>query len=145
MIAGAVRAAAQPALAQGAWRSFLPCAGIVMFVACWHRLVAAHATACRSCCRCWLLVWLADIGAYFSGKAFGKRKLAPAISPGKTWEGAIGGWLAVVIVAAAWPVLLACVSSRPCIRLWAHWRATAPLFALTLLVAFGVVGDLFES
>jgi phosphatidate cytidylyltransferase len=50
------------------------------------------------------VVWVADIAAYFSGKAFGRRKLAPTISPGKTWEGAAGAALAVLIcsVSASW-------------------------------------------
>lgn len=46
-----------------------------------------------------IIVWLADIGAYFAGRAFGRVKLAPSISPGKTWEGVLGGLIAVVVAA----------------------------------------------
>ena len=47
------------------------------------------------------IVWIADIGAYFAGRAFGRRKLAPAISPGKSWEGVAGGLVAVWLLAGA--------------------------------------------
>ena len=47
-----------------------------------------------------LIVWFADIGGYFVGKGFGRVKLAPAISPGKTWEGVLGGLSAVTVLAA---------------------------------------------
>lgn len=49
-----------------------------------------------------LIVWAADVGAYFSGKMFGRVKLAPNISPGKTWEGVFGGLLLVSLLSIAW-------------------------------------------
>ena len=90
------------------------------------------------------IVWIADIGAYFSGKAFGKRKLAPSISPGKSWEGAIGGWLAVLVLAGASTQVPALQDTFA-----AHVQAARgwPVLALvlTLMAAASVVGDLFES
>lgn len=90
------------------------------------------------------LVWIADIGAYFSGKAFGKHKLAPSISPGKSWEGAIGGWLAVLIISAvvnAIPIFQDTFATN--LRL--AWGWAGFFSVLTALVAISVVGDLFES
>ncbi len=92
----------------------------------------------------WLLlaamatVWLADIAAYFFGRAFGRHKLAPSISPGKTWEGAVGGLLAVWIygflVAAKFGALTDSL---------AGWIGLG--VELLALTAVSIVGDLFES
>jgi phosphatidate cytidylyltransferase len=49
-----------------------------------------------------LIVWVADMGAYFAGKQFGRVKLAPSISPGKTWEGVFGGLVMVAILTFVW-------------------------------------------
>src|SRR5207248_1947194 len=49
----------------------------------------------------WLVTVSVDTGAYFAGKSLGKHKLAPVLSPGKTWEGAIGGFLAALLIGAA--------------------------------------------
>ena len=79
-----------------------------------------------------LIVWLADIGAYFAGKAFGRVKLAPDISPGKTWEGVIGGLVAVVA--------LIVIES-----FWLNFPVSS-IIPLALAVAvISVVGDLTVS
>ena len=134
----------RPTLAHGAWRLFLFLAGIVVFVACWHALVAARVKGVPFVLSLLLVVWLADIGAYFAGKAFGRHKLAPAISPGKTWEGAVGGWLAVVIVASA-AIVLHAFEPTLYSALLERLGAVRTLVVLTVLVVFSVVGDLFES
>lgn len=88
-----------------------------------------------------MVVWVADIAAYFAGRAFGKRKLAPRVSPGKTWAGLGGGVLAVVawvFISAQWPDSF----GAELMQNWSWFGAT--LFAI-LLALFSVVGDLFES
>ncbi|WP_027814823.1 phosphatidate cytidylyltransferase [Paraburkholderia bannensis] len=144
LVAGPYVLARKPVLAAGAWRAFLLAAGFILFAACWHALVAARALGVSFVLSLLLVVWLADIGAYFSGKAFGKHKLAPAISPGKTWEGAVGGWAAVMVVSVAALVLQA---FEPTLysALAAQLGVGRALFVLTVLVAFSVIGDLFES
>jgi phosphatidate cytidylyltransferase len=80
-----------------------------------------------------ILTWSSDTFAYFSGKYFGKRKLAPVISPNKTWEGLMGGILATLIIAALAGYQL---NIMP---IWA-WLGLA-----LVVIVFGTVGDLFES
>lgn len=81
-----------------------------------------------------LLVWAADIGAYFAGTLLGRRRLAPAISPGKTWEGLIGGLLLTLFVGASAGYLLA--GMRPGVA----WVAL-----LAGVAIISVIGDLVES
>ena len=88
-----------------------------------------------------------DTFAYFSGRAFGRHKLAPSISPGKTWEGAISGFIGVFVLAACWLWADAQgMSSANSLyaRLWAFGPLLAVL-SLAFLVAMSVVGDLVES
>ncbi|WP_223543472.1 phosphatidate cytidylyltransferase [Pseudomonas sp. GL-B-12] len=82
-----------------------------------------------------VLVWGADIGAYFSGRAFGKRKLAPQVSPGKSWEGVYGG-LALSLVITTIVAL---------VRDWTVAELLKGLIGAALIVFVSVVGDLTES
>lgn len=84
-----------------------------------------------------LIVWIADIAAYFAGRQFGKRKLAPAISPNKSWEGVYGALAGVAIYGIA---LLAWSTGGQLSPWWAVFLA-----AFALLTAVSVLGDLFES
>ncbi|MDD5029523.1 MAG: phosphatidate cytidylyltransferase [Rhodoferax sp.] len=97
------------------------------------------------------LVWIADIGAYFAGRALGgkfcKRKLAASISPGKSWEGVWGGMLGVVALAFVWRYADAAAGrADPSIYTLLSARGVAfMVLACLFLCAMSVVGDLFES
>lgn len=87
------------------------------------------------------LTWIADTAAYFSGRAFGRHKLAPAVSPGKTWEGvygALAGTLAYAVLCA-----FAVPQLRDAIGGGLAW--VAYLVAAAALCGFSILGDLFES
>jgi phosphatidate cytidylyltransferase len=81
-------------------------------------------------------VWLADIAAYFTGRTFGKHKLAPTISPGKTWEGAMGAVLAVLAYGFMLSPKLPPVFSE---------NHSLLFVVLIFLTALSIIGDLFES
>lgn len=82
------------------------------------------------------VAWIADTAAYYAGTRWGRRKLAPAISPGKTWEGAAGG----LIGAAAYAMILSTIPAGAEATRMAQFTGAA-----ALLVVVGIVGDLFES
>ncbi|MCC7099728.1 MAG: phosphatidate cytidylyltransferase [Rubrivivax sp.] len=125
--------------------------GLLLLWAGWLALVQARGIGINFILSTLCLVWMADIAAYFGGRAFGRRKLAPSISPGKSWEGVWSGQLGVLLLAGGWLA----VESR-----WGAGRfdsaslfgallhALGPLLALLALLALAgmsVVGDLIES
>ena len=90
------------------------------------------------------LVWVADIAAYFAGRRFGRRKLAPSISPGKTWEGVSGALLGVLAYGIALDVY-AHARPGPLAPAFDHGGGALALLAMLALAALSVLGDLFES
>ena len=107
--------------------------GLAVLLPCWVGFNSLRASGAEWLLFVLLLVWLADTGAYFAGRSFGRRKLAPAVSPGKTWEGVAGGVLATLALAYA---------------LWLSLGLgeTLGLMLATVLVTLvSVLGDLFES
>ena len=127
-----------------AWRLWI---GLFLIACAWLALVQARLIGLGFLLSVLVLVWMADIAAYFGGKALGRRKLAPTISPGKTWEGALSGLLGVFLLAVGW--LWADAQgvgdhSSLYAQLWARGPALA-VPALLFLVVMSVVGDLVES
>ncbi len=135
-----------------AWRS-LPAVlrlfmGVVVMFSTWWALTLARSVGVNFLLSVMCIVWVSDVSAYFAGHRWGRHKLAPSISPGKTWEGVIGACVGVLLLAVLWMV----------IERQAGWEAPS-VFARALrdfgglglvtvvagLVALGVVGDLFES
>lgn len=86
-----------------------------------------------------LLIWSADIGAYFVGKKLGKTKLAPEVSPGKSWEGALGGTVFTVI--AIFPVMWFGLD----LSAWVVLDYVLYVLFCVLVVAWSIIGDLVES
>lgn len=116
--------------------------GVIAIVAVWFSLIALFLGF-----GWWFLlslmamVWFADIGAYFTGKALGRHKLAPRVSPGKTWEGAVGG----VAAATLW-VLLSTLWEGSFGDVLADRYPIAVVGVIAIaLAALSIVGDLFES
>ncbi len=86
------------------------------------------------------LIWIADTSAYLAGRAFGRRRLAPSISPGKTWEGVAGAAAGCIIYAIIWSLFDPELRARVQGVIWVPYLA-----GVLLLCALSVVGDLFES
>ena len=126
------------------WRVGYACLALLLPAACWFALVAAYRQGLVFLLSILAVVWAADIAAYFAGRAFGKRKLAPAISPGKTWAGAVGGAAAALLFAlfaAGLPSL-----SDSFFAVLERRLSLAAVVVVTLVIAvLSVVGDLFES
>jgi phosphatidate cytidylyltransferase len=132
-----------PAWMAGQWQPRSPLllafVGWVVMLPTWLALVELRAVSPSTLLAFLLLVWVADITAYFTGKRFGRAKLAPAISPGKTWEGVAGAFAAVTLYACIlvrWPGLAGKERAL-------HGFGLVALF--WLLTGLAIVGDLFES
>jgi phosphatidate cytidylyltransferase len=118
--------------------------GWLLVGAAWRAIVEAKLRGLPFLASVCLLVWAADIAAYFGGRAFGRRKLAPTISPGKSWEGAWSG-LAAVLVLAIVAVAAFAEQTNLFALLQMHGGWLGLVAACGALVALAIVGDLCES
>ena len=113
--------------------------GWLLLIPCWAGMVTLHAHSPWLLLAAMALVWIADIAAYFSGRAFGRHKLAPSISPGKTWEGAFGAGVAVLVYA------LVLAGVKGWLVQMTALQILLAILGLLLLTGVSILGDLFES
>ena len=116
------------------WRWIAALLGVAVICAAWTAAVVVHTGPNGGHWLVWLFVLVSavDIGAYFAGTAWGRRKLAPALSPGKTWEGVAGGAVLSALICGGALAALGRLSAASCA-------------AIVLLIAVSVFGDLLES
>lgn len=107
-------------------------AGILVLVPAWLALIRLHQHAPFWLLFLLLLVVAADVGAYFAGRRFGRHKLAPKVSPGKTWEGVLGGLVAAALMAVAGTA-------------WFNVHVGSFIGVCAIVVLASIVGDLTES
>jgi phosphatidate cytidylyltransferase len=107
-------------------------AGLLVLVPAWLALARLHAAGPQLLLFLILLVVAADVGAYFAGRSFGRNKLAPRVSPGKTWEGVLGGFVAAALMAGVGV-------------LWFKVDAARFLALCIVVVVASIIGDLTES
>jgi phosphatidate cytidylyltransferase len=132
------------------WRSWLPRArwlalltGLLVLVPAWLALVELRNLGPLLLLLLMSVAWISDSAAYFAGRRFGRHKLAPSISPGKTWEGVVGAVLAVSLYAALWSLVWQ--THFPHVLKSMRFGTFGMLLFLWLLTAIGIYGDLFES
>ena len=127
------------------WRWLI---GVVLLGLAWLAIVNARAVGINFLLSICCVVWMADIAAYFGGRAWGKRKLAPTISPGKSWEGVWSGMAGVLVLACGWMIAdRSFTFDSPSLftHLFARLGVVGLVLVVMFLVALSVVGDLFES
>ncbi|NQW92930.1 MAG: phosphatidate cytidylyltransferase [Polaromonas sp.] len=122
--------------------------GVLALWAAWLAVAQARVIGVEFLLSILLLVWVADIGAYFAGRRFGgkfsRKKLAASISPGKSWEGVWGGTVGVLTMAFAW-IALQPGGQTVFHSLLNQYGVLFMALALIFLVMMSVVGDLVES
>ena len=122
--------------------------GAVLIWLAWLAVAQARSISINFLLSVLCLVWMADVAAYFGGRAWGKAKLAPSISPGKSWAGVWSGIVGVQLLALVWMALdrrYGFDGASFYTRLHASFGFVAMAVALLLMSALSVVGDLVES
>jgi phosphatidate cytidylyltransferase len=148
LVAGAVALRSGPALWPHLPRAARWAVGLVALWAAWLAIAHARVVGINFLLSVLCLVWMADVAAYFGGRRFGRKKLAPSISPGKSWEGVWSGIAGVMALAVLWIWIDGHFGvDAPSIysRLWSMAGPVGLVLALLGLCGLSVMGDLIES